>query len=79
LWREALADTFAVGYWRIRYPKEASSLEKILIKKRKDGDKTHRTDCWIKQAAKENSPVSGKELFTWALKIRNTEKCFTNY
>ena len=79
LWREALADTFAVGYWRIRYPKEASSLEKFLINKRKDGDKAHRTDCWIKQAAKENAPVSGKELFTWALKIRNTEKCFTNY
>ena len=80
LWREALADTFAVGYWRLAVPQDAERLASLLLKKRmRDkkylGDKSHFTVCWIENAMKAAAPDSTKDLFVWADHLRSVSKC----
>lgn len=78
IWREALADTFAVGYWRLVAPGEADSLAASLRLRRNNaaqGDSTHATMCWIDQALQAAPPASEKDLFTWADHQRSVAKC----
>ena len=78
IWREALADTFAVGYWRLVAPGEAANLAASLRLRRSNaaqGDSTHATMCWIDQAMHSMPPVSEKHLFTWADHQRSVASC----
>lgn len=78
IWREALADTFAVGYWRLVAPGEAESLTANLRRRRSNaaqGDSTHATMCWIDQAMHSMPPASEKDLFTWADHQRSVAQC----
>lgn len=78
LWREAVADTFAVGYWRLVAPGEADSLAANLRLRRSNaarGDSTHATMCWIDHALKAAPPGSAKDLFAWADHQRSAAQC----
>lgn len=81
IWREALADTFAVGYWRLVAPGEAESLAASLRLRRSNaalGDSTHATMCWIDQAMHSVPPASEKDLFAWADHQRSVALCAIN-
>ena len=78
IWREALADTFAVGYWRLVAPGDAAGLAASLRQRRSyaaHGDSTHATMCWIDQAMQAPAPGSEKDLFTWADHQRSVASC----
>ena len=82
LWREAVADIFAIGYWRLIVPDNAQKqkLENSLLFDRisglkKNKDVTHATMCWIKAAMAAPSPASTKDLFGWSDTLRSTAKC----
>lgn len=79
LWREALADTFAVGYWRLTVaPAEAAKMVASLRSIRLDRaceDAVHSTACWIDRAAKAPMPVSYGELLHWADALRSSATC----
>ena len=78
IWREALADTLAVGYWRLVAPAQASSLAASLRQRRSNSaqdDSTHATMCWIEQAMQAPAPVSEKDLFAWADHQRSVASC----
>lgn len=79
IWREALADTFAVGYWRLVAPGGAAGLAASLRQLRSSnaaqGDSTHATMCWIDQALRAPTPVSEKDLFAWADHQRSVARC----
>ena len=47
LWQEAVADTFAVGYWKLTAPDAAADLVATLRRKREgaENDPTHATTC----------------------------------
>jgi hypothetical protein len=77
LWREALADTFAIGFWRLAAPQEAGKLTAALEHTRsasKD-DTTHSTSCWIKFAAAASAPQSPGHLLQWADTQRAKAPC----
>jgi hypothetical protein len=77
-WREAVADIFAVGYWRVTAPSQSDRLVSSLRKFRKDGaegDRVHDTTCWIDYAAEAEAPVSAKDLFIWADRLRSAAPC----
>lgn len=79
LWREALADVFAVGYWRLTVvPSEAAkmiaSLRAIRVG-RAGEDAVHGTACWIDRAAKAPMPASYQELLRWADALRSSATC----
>lgn len=74
IWREALADSFAVGFWRMTEP-AADQLVADLQTKRAGGDAAHSTNCWIEQAAKAPLPGSMPELLPWADAIREAAIC----
>jgi hypothetical protein len=77
LWREAVADTFAVGYWKLTAPADAGDLVASLRRKRTDAhlDTTHATMCWIDHAEKADLPASTADLFTWADRLRASAPC----
>lgn len=79
LWREALSDIFAVGYWRLSTSSErAERLTLRLRAKRAEAagsDKAHATMCWIDQAAQAPLPGSYKALLSWADQLRATGRC----
>lgn len=80
LWREALADIFAVGFWRLAAPVDASRFVATLRAKRAENahtDQVHATMCWIDQASRAQSPASYKDLMRWADQQRSSANCST--
>lgn len=81
LWREALGDIFAVGYWRLAAPSgQANLLTTRLREKRAEdasADKIHATMCWIDKAVRAPLPATNKDLLRWADQIRSTSGCST--
>jgi hypothetical protein len=78
LWGEAVADTFAVGYWRITAPAAAAGLIDSLRRRRAadaSTDSTHATMCWIDHAALAPAPASTATLFEWADQLRASAPC----
>ncbi|WP_248645724.1 hypothetical protein [Xanthomonas translucens] len=77
LWREAVADTFAVGYWKLTAPADAGDLVASLRRKRADAhlDTTHATMCWINHAENAALPASTADLFRWADQLRASAPC----
>lgn len=78
LWREAVADTFAVGYWRLTAPAAARDLSASLRYKRASAaheDRTHATMCWIDYANGAAAPTSIASLFEWADRLRAAAPC----
>lgn len=81
LWREALGDIFAIGYWRLAAsPGQADLLAARLRAKRAEDagtDKVHATMCWIDKAVRTPLPASNKDLLRWADQIRSSSACST--
>jgi hypothetical protein len=77
LWREALADMFAVGYWKLNFASDAGDLIGGLLKTRNSHaeDTGHRTSCWIEEAEKAMPPVSEDKILEWADHLRLTSAC----
>ena len=73
-WREALADIFAVGFWRLT-DLHATQLVADLRDRRTAGDAAHATTCWIDQAAAAPMPSSMQTLLSWADAIRAAAPC----
>lgn len=73
-WREALADIFAVGFWRMT-ELHAAQLVADLRDKRTSGDAAHTTTCWIDQAVAAPMPTSMQTLLSWADAIRAAAPC----
>lgn len=80
LWHEAVADVFAVGYWRLAYPNDSAALAAHLRALRVDGaseDPIHATACWIDKATA--TPLDAKtqiaDLFSWADAVRLGAHC----
>ncbi|MDK8350877.1 hypothetical protein QP786_02765 [Gleimia europaea] len=74
VWREALADSFTVGFWRMTEP-SADQLITDLLEKRSSGDAAHYTSCWIEQAMQAPLPRSMPALLPWADTIRASSTC----
>lgn len=77
-WREALADIFAVGYWRWSAGRDADALVERLAKKRTEAaadDPDHATTCWISAAQKAPAPAGPADLLTWSDTLRSTAPC----
>lgn len=83
LWREAYADMYAVGFWRLSAsPDQAKALTSRLRAKRdEDGgmDRAHATMCWIDQAAQAPLPEGFKDLMSWADRLRGGANCSIRY
>lgn len=81
LWREALGDIFAIGFWRLAAsPGQADLLAARLRAKRAEDagtDKGHATMCWIDMAVRASLPASNKDLLRWADEIRSSSACST--
>lgn len=77
LWREAIADTFAVGYWKVTAPEAAGNLIASLRRTRasRSDDLTHATMCWIDYANLAAAPASTASLFEWADRLRTSAPC----
>lgn len=79
LWREAFADIFTAGYWRLSAtPKENSYLVENLGSWRAENakvDPTHATTCWIRAAADSIPPAGLEDLVRWADEVRKTPEC----
>ncbi len=77
LWREAVADVFAVGFWRVTAPQEADGLIDVLRRHRDSAkqDRAHATMCWIDAARQAAPPASTADLFTWAERLRVSAPC----
>jgi hypothetical protein len=79
LWREAFADVFLVGYWRLKQAESAAALTAGLRAKRAAdgaaGDADHSTVCWIDAAMKAAPPDSLAELVEWADTARRAPAC----
>jgi hypothetical protein len=73
-WREALADVFAVGFWRMTEA-GAGDLVADLVEKRGSGDAAHATSCWIQHAAETPLPPTFAGLLPWADEIRTKAHC----
>ena len=73
-WREALADIFAVGFWRLT-DLHAAQLVADLRDRRTAGDAAHATTCWIDQAVVAPMPTSMQTLLSWADAIRAAAPC----
>ena len=73
-WREALADIFAVGFWRLS-DLHAAQLVADLRDRRTAGDAAHATTCWIDQAVVAPMPTSMQTLLSWADAIRAAAPC----
>lgn len=81
LWREAFADIFAIGYWRLNDAPAAPALTDALYRKRQmlaGDDKDHATTCWIKYATSPKAPplpVTNHGLLEWADAVRSSAPC----
>jgi hypothetical protein len=78
LWREAVADVMAVGYWKLTAPDSAPGLIAGLRQKRAktaDSDPAHATMCWIDYANQFEAPKSAATLFGWADNLRGEALC----
>ncbi|MDC4411826.1 hypothetical protein NQ656_17440 [Acinetobacter baumannii] len=79
LWREAVSDIFAVGYWKIKvdhvkYHSLVNSLYNYRAERSSD-DPEHGTMCFINAAMNSKIPISEEKLFEWSDEIRRTAKC----
>ncbi|MGM7374882.1 hypothetical protein ACOI3T_32610, partial [Acinetobacter baumannii] len=79
LWREAVSDIFAVGYWKLKtdhdhYKSLVNSLYNYRAERSSD-DPEHGTMCFIKAAMNSKIPLSEEKLFEWSDEIRRTAKC----
>jgi hypothetical protein len=77
LWREALSDIMAVGYWRTVDEDATKKMIVALEEKRRSSthDRAHATMCWIRFAAVATLPARQSELFAWADKTRSAAPC----
>ena len=77
LWREAVADIMAIGFWKLAAPGAAADLVASLRQKRAgdEQDTTHSTMCWIDFADQAAPPPSTAGLFAWADKLRSQAPC----
>ncbi|MGT0250399.1 MULTISPECIES: hypothetical protein [Burkholderia cepacia complex] len=81
LWREAFADVFAIGYWRLNDAPAAPALTDALYRKRQKlagDDKDHATTCWVKYAVSPKAPplpVTNHGLLEWADAVRSLAPC----
>ncbi|KWH59337.1 hypothetical protein [Burkholderia cepacia] len=81
LWREAFADVFAIGYWRLNAAPAAPALTDALYRKRQKlagDDMDHATMCWVKYAASPTAPplpVTNHGLLEWADAVRSSAPC----
>ncbi|MCE3605726.1 hypothetical protein LXA47_19260, partial [Massilia sp. P8910] len=78
LWREAVADIMAVGFWRLHLrPVIAQNYSASLRKKRtaRTDDAAHSTTCWIDVASSTVAPTSDEDLFNWADRVRTSASC----
>lgn len=79
LWREALADTMAVAFWRLNAdPATARSFALALRARRADqreNDPVHATMCWIDLAQSEAPPHQNAAIFGWAVSVRANPTC----
>lgn len=71
LWREIIADVFAVGFAKFHYPADADIItnEMIRIRDSRVDDVTHRTSCWLTYAKGMDIPKDEKNLYEWSLKL----------
>jgi hypothetical protein len=77
LWREAVADVVAIGYWRLTAAGDADALAEALGRKRADNERdvAHSTSCWIAHARNAPPPDSLAGLFDWAVALRSSARC----
>ncbi|MEO6824599.1 MAG: hypothetical protein ABI167_07735 [Nitrosospira sp.] len=76
LWREAVADIFAVGYWKLTVPEAAGDLVATLRRMRpSEKGSIHATRCWIDHADQTSAPTSIAALFEWADRLRTSALC----
>ena len=82
LFREALADMGAIGYWRLHTsPATATALARTLRDKRVQAstyDKSHATACWIDRAMAAPLPEGDPALFGWADALRASGPCIAS-
>ncbi len=85
LWREAFADIFAIGYWRLNDARAAPALAAAFYRKRQQlagNDKGHATMCWVKYAASDKAPplpATNRGLLDWADVVRSSAPCRINH
>ncbi len=79
LWKEAFADVFAIGWWKLAAPAgQWKPLSDAMLAKRLDAqtrDKDHATSCWIRIAQRTAQPSSMAGLPAWADAIRSDGGC----
>lgn len=75
LYREGLADTFAIGFARLNHPNEVKKIYEYMIKKRHDGSVIHRTGCWLKYAVEAEMPNSNADLRDWSYEQVDKSGC----
>ena len=76
LWREAFADAFSVGFFRMTETEGADQLVAELLKTRTTGkDTSHATGCWIQHAARTDLPPTPADLMQWADEVRSQAGC----
>lgn len=78
LWREAVADLMAVGFWKLASPDAVEELTANLRHHRvkaANRDKEHATVCWIDFASRAAPPSSMAALFGWADQLRSQAAC----
>lgn len=75
LYREGLADTFAIGFARINHPNEIKQIYDYMVKKRHGGSVIHRTGCWLKYAVEAEMPNSNADLRDWSYRQVENSGC----
>lgn len=79
LWREAVADIFTIGFWKLTTP-PAITGELVSRLQRKRGtsaahDPWHATGCWLQYANDAAAPATTAEIFEWADRLRASAPC----
>jgi hypothetical protein len=79
LWKEAFADIFAIGWWRLsadanQWPELARALRESRVQAGAI-DPLHETSCWIDLAMKAKPPATLNGLTAWADGLREKSQC----
>lgn len=79
VWKEAFADIFATGFWRLNNPTDYQKLYENILEKRtiddsifSTGDTDHDTTCWITYSNTQPAPEKMSDLVNWENTIRST-------
>jgi len=76
LYREALADVFALGYAKLNMANQVPQILPYWLKKRaRKSDITHHTNCWLNHANSAPAPTNNSELLEWAFRQVETASC----